>query len=154
MPALLCDRPHTRFVDYETSRFVVTTCKGLTVPSGRLEFGDEVPAGALSPDALRQEYEPPLRRIDLIEFAMRDPIFREACARRGVTLEDEPEQPDSKPPSTVSENEQEPTVESSSQKLDFDSMKRGALRDFCRLRGINDKGSTGQIRERLRTLLG
>lgn len=82
----LCDRPLSKFVDFETSRFVVATGVGLNIGGKHLEMGDEIPKGIVSADALRCEYEPPLSRIQLLEFALKDEVLLEACTRRG-TLE-------------------------------------------------------------------
>ncbi len=87
----LCARPHTRTIDYDASRFVVSKECGLDTDAGHLEYGDEVPRGLLSANALRQVYEPPLSRIELLEYAVTIPDLREACARRGVKLQDDPE---------------------------------------------------------------
>jgi hypothetical protein len=92
MSTLLCDRPPARFVDW-TSRFVVCKGVGLTVGEKHLEMGDEVPAGVLSAEALRQVYDTPLALIQLIEFAWTIPPLREACARRGVTYDITPSKP-------------------------------------------------------------
>ncbi len=86
MSNLFCDRPHVDTVDFDTSRFVVSTARGLTVDGKHLEMGDAVPMGVLDARALRLEYEPPLRSIDLLEYAMTQPYLCEACAQRGALL--------------------------------------------------------------------
>jgi hypothetical protein len=81
---LLCERPHVKDVDFANERFVVSTAVGLELGGPRLEMGDEVPHGALGAYALQCEYDRPLCRIELLEYAMGNPELREACARRGV----------------------------------------------------------------------
>ncbi len=84
---LFCDRLPASKVDFEASRFVVSTGVGLFVNGVHLLRGDLVPQGELSSYALRCEYEPPLRRIETVEYAKSNSSLCEACAERGVTLE-------------------------------------------------------------------
>ena len=51
-------------------------------------MGDLVPEGVLSAEALRLEYGAPPANLELLEFAMTLPYLREACARRGVMVEE------------------------------------------------------------------
>jgi hypothetical protein len=82
--ALLCSRPHARLVDW-ASRFIVASSRGLHTGTVDLERGDEIPAGTLDAYALQCEYE--LHRIELLSFAATDSSLREACARKGVSLD-------------------------------------------------------------------
>lgn len=82
---LLCSRPHPHSVDW-TSRFIVASARGLKTGAVDLERGDELPKGTLNIYALRCEYE--LHRIELVSFARTDSNLREACARKGVSLDE------------------------------------------------------------------
>ncbi len=93
----LCDRPHARFVDFEASRFVVSTTRGMDLGDRKLEMGDEVPRGALSARALRLAYD--VLRVETFGHASKLDYLRETCARRGVRLE--PEEPKTVPASTA-----------------------------------------------------
>lgn len=84
----LCDRPLTRNVNFETSRFVASTARGMNLGDQILEMGDEVPKGALDARALRLAYD--VNRIETFERCLQLDYMREACARRGVRLEPEP----------------------------------------------------------------
>ncbi len=84
---LLCARPHVKEVDFVTARFIVATSSGLNVNGRHLTMGDEVPKGVLSIEALRQIYEPPLRLIETIEYALENPSLVEACTRQGTNLD-------------------------------------------------------------------
>lgn len=92
---LLCDRPHPAAVDYETSRFVVNTASGLLGPV-LLETGDEIPRGMFDQRTLRCLYD--LHRIEVFSYAAQLPDLREACARRGVVLDQEQESPPASQP--------------------------------------------------------
>jgi hypothetical protein len=84
---MLCDRPHVRFVDFWSSRFVVSADRGLNTGVVRLERGDLIPVDALDARSLRMEYE--LHVIELESFVREhDPDLREACARRAGLLEE------------------------------------------------------------------
>lgn len=78
---LLCDRPVAQLIDFSAARLVVGTANGLNVNGQKLAMGEEIPPGALPAEALRCEYETPLRRIELYDFAMKDPELREAIIR-------------------------------------------------------------------------
>lgn len=88
---LLTDRPHSRYVDFLTSRFVVSRDLGLNLGDKKLEMGDEIPAGALSTRALRLEYD--AFHIDLLSYAQTVPALREACARRAEPPKEETVEP-------------------------------------------------------------
>lgn len=88
---LLCERPHVKDVDFDTSRFIVSTAVGLNIQGQHLIMGDEVPRGVLNDIALRQIYEPPLRLIETFEYVRQDPALTEACTRQGTVLEDLPD---------------------------------------------------------------
>ena len=83
----LCDRPHPRFVDFDASRFVVSSARGVNLGDRQLVEGDEVPRGALRTRDLRLAYE--LLRVETFEHAAKLDHLREACARRGTVLEPE-----------------------------------------------------------------
>jgi hypothetical protein len=149
---LLCDRPHERSIDFETSRFIVSKATGLDVNGIHLEMGDEVPEGGLSPRALRQVYEPPLSLIESLDYvkSMDDPYLREACARRGIVLEDS-QQPPTEPAT-------EPiTVEAPKPKFkaaQLDKLTRNGLVALCAKNGLPTDGNKSDLRSRLETLLG
>jgi len=129
----LCDRPNARFVDW-TSRFVVGKGVGLNVSGKHLEMGDEVPGGVLSADALRQVYDTPLALIELIEFAWKNPELREACARRGVTLDITPPKPQIVLP-------------------DLTELTRDELILLCGELGVPADGTAKSLRQRLSALV-
>ena len=83
---LLCDRKHAKEVDFANSRFVVAKSCGVNAGGHRYEYGDEIPEGTLTEEALRRIYEPPLHLIETIEFAVREPQLLDALLRRGVGL--------------------------------------------------------------------
>jgi len=91
---LLCARPHGKEVDFENGTFVVSKSCGLDTGSAHLEYGDEVPSGMLDARTLRQLYEPPLSRIELVGFVFSengDPELRAAVIRRCPnTVEEKP----------------------------------------------------------------
>jgi hypothetical protein len=91
---LFCERPHVKEVDFGTARFVVSTASGLNVSGKHLVRGDEVPRGVLTVEALRQIYEPPLRLIETVTFAQKDPSLVAACSERGTTLDLDPSERD------------------------------------------------------------
>lgn len=140
----LCDRPHERFVDFAASRFVVSMECGLEVDGRVLERGEEVPSGVLEPDALRQVYQRPLRRIELIEYAFNDPDMvdlREACARKGVVLQQE-----------TAEASRPTARESLLQELA--SLSKADLVKLAKSNGVPTNGSASDIRDRLADLAG
>ncbi len=170
---LFCDRPHVSKVDFGASRFVVSTAVGLNVNGTHLELGDEVPQGALSEYALRLEYEPPLRRIDLVEYAKNDPSLREDCARRGVILEetpkatlggatplaptltttnpsgDRPSDPQVGKISTVATN-----ARHKAERLRLDALPRSALVKACKKANLSTDGTREDLCARLLALVG
>jgi len=78
-------------VDFDNARFVASTSRGMNLGDKKLEMGDEVPRGALDARALRLLYD--VNRIETFEHASKLDYLREACARRGTSLEpEEPEQ--------------------------------------------------------------
>lgn len=137
----LMSRPNSRFIDFGASRFVVSMECGLNIDGKRLERGEEVPAGVLSAEALRQVYEPPLRRIELFEYAVRIPDLAAVCAAHGLNLEEAtPEKPlleTPKPASIVI------------QSADFDTMSKAELVVWCDERDIPTHGTIDKIRKRI-----
>lgn len=139
---MLCDRPLARNVDFVNSRFVVCTGSGLQLAGRRLERGEEVPRGILSPDDLRMAYELPLRQIEVLEFALEDPSLREACARFDV-FENKAEGKKEEPPS-------QPPKKSRSQLVkELEAMSRSRLDSLAKENGVSSSGSTKQVRSRL-----
>jgi hypothetical protein len=151
---LLCDRPHSRFVDFKTSRFVVGR-GSVKIGDKTFERGEEIPRGALDPDVMRMEYEPPLARVEVLEHALKDPDLREACARSGVLVED-PENME-EPPASRQEGEQNPPEEkpvASGSKTtavhDLERMSRFDLEKLAKKRGLKPPyGNALQLRKRL-----
>ena len=139
---LLCDRPHARFVDFKTSRFVVAKTRGMQLGDRKLEMGDEVPPGALNAEALRQEYEPWMANIETVDYAreMADPTLREACARRGVSLErgSVAAQVAAAPASSV---------------VDLDALTQQEMKELCKRYGQPTSGNRAVLRDRLATIL-
>ena len=126
------NRPDERFVDFEASRFVVGADAGLPLLTGRLERGSEVPGDALDARTLRAEYK--MHRIELTTYAATDPDLREACARRGVSLEDAPaSQPAA--PAEISEK--------------LDALSRAELAKLCERYGLSAVGTKDELRQRL-----
>jgi len=138
---LYCSRPHVKSVDFQASRFVVRT--PITVSGRRLEMGDLVPEGELSEDALRQEYDRPLRRIELLEYALSDPDLREACARRGLDVS-----------GVLTDHNVPDPPPTSSPTLNLDSLDKDQLADLCKANGLPTHGSRKALRDRLAALLG
>ena len=131
---LWCSRPHVKDVNFETSRFVVSSGSGLKLGDVCLEMGDEIPPGSLSAYALRCEYDA-TRRIELLSFALTLPHLREACARRGVkTFVEEPPKPKMFVP-------------------DLKGLSREELADICTQHGLSTHGTSKQLRNRITTLL-
>ncbi len=129
---LLCSRPHVKDVDFARARFIVSTVQGLLVDGIHLEMGDEVPPGALSAYALTSEYDA-TRRIETIDHAMTLPHLREACARRGVTVEATP-----KPEVFVP---------------DINELSLAELVDLCGQYDLGVHGNRKQLLARLRSYL-
>jgi len=157
---LLCDRPHSSRVDFAASRFVVATGLGLNINGRRLERGDLVPQGEVSADALRREYEPPLRRLELLEYALTDPDLREACASRGVIPEEgnktlgeaAPPNPALTPTQVVKTSPSDPMdlqTRRSVERLRLEGMSGRELVMLCKDAGVSIYGSKDQLRERL-----
>lgn len=135
---LLCERPHPRFVDFETSRFVVSIGRGLDLASGHLPFGAEIPKGSLNSRALQQEYG--CHRIETVQFAQKIPNLREACARMGVDLGQ---------PVALRHSAPKPEL------LDeLHAMKRAELSTLAQKYGVSSDGSKADIIQRLSPLLG
>lgn len=138
---LFCSRPHAKTVDFDNSRFIVAASCGINVEGERLARGDEVPFGALNATALRAEYEPPLRRIELLEYALADPNLRAECLARGTIEEEKPQEPS---PS----GEVKPA-----RKIILGILSRKELATLCRKHGLPDGGSTTALRNRLRAVV-
>ena len=79
---LLCERPHERTIDFASSQFVVGKTRGININGQHLEYGDEVPQGVLDPRTLRQLYEPPVRSIELMDYALKDESLLQAMVER------------------------------------------------------------------------
>ena len=140
---LLCDRPLARNADFNVARLVVSTVRGLNVNGQHLEMGDEVPSGVLTARALQQEYEPPLRSIELIDFAFKIPSLREACLQRGVVFNPDEVQAPVPEPEPLHAKIIHP---------DPDSLSRSELAELCRVNGLSDAGSWKQLRKRVAEL--
>ena len=126
------NRPDERFVDFEASRFVVAADAGLPLSTGCLERGSAVPKDALDARTLRFEYK--VHRIELATYAATDPDLREACARRGVTLEDAPASQPAAPAKIFDK---------------LDTLSRGELTKLCERYGLSTTGSKDELRQRL-----
>ena len=134
MSNMLCDRPNPNTLDYNTLRFVVSRGIGLDVMGKHLEMGDEIPKGTLSAVTLRELYE--FRPgIETLEFAMTDSTLREACARRGVSLEEStPPVPQSVLP-------------------DLEKLGTRELVILCEENGLSPHGNRSQLKKRLLNFL-
>lgn len=167
MPELLCARPHVKMVNFASGRFVVACEAGIRIGTKagvrQLEFGDEVPVGALDIEALRCLYEVlSPHPIETLEYAKTIPELREAHARRsGVGTapegsevpEDEDEGSDGtgEPPESDDEEEQE----SEPSPLEaLDRLTRKQLSDLCYEKGLRANGSKLELRNRLAAVLG
>jgi hypothetical protein len=118
---------------------------GLNVNGQSLQRGDEVPEGALSAHALQQAYERPLRQIERIDFAFRDPDLRVACESRGVIFN--PDEEVAAPQQTAP-----PQPQAQNQIVfhpDPESLNKEELMDLCRQNGIADSGSQKKLLKRL-----
>lgn len=123
---LLCERPHARYVDFDTSRFVVSDPAGLNLGDRILEWGEEIPRGVLDARALRLEYEHPMQRIQLLSYVIaHDPELREAHARK-TGLDPRPKLLD-----------------------DLESLTRSQLVQLCEKQGLPSDGSKTDLRNRL-----
>lgn len=134
-------------IDFEASRFVVVAGSGLVIGRQKYEQGDEVPRGALDTDTLREQYEPPLRLIELFDIAVQDPEIREACARRGTL----PDPEDSDEMFVAEEVDQASQSDSSSQPvtLDLDNLSRQQLVRLCERYDLSTNGSKQQLKQRI-----
>lgn len=152
--ALFCARPHAKTIDFATARFVVTKACGLDIPNRHLEMGEEIPQGALDEYALRCEYEPPLRRIELLDFALTDPDLKDLVLLRRES-----------PPTSVQGSSPEPEkveVPPAKQEAKRLPIKKSALSllthsqlvKFCDQMGVPTDGSKQQLRDRLRPFVG
>lgn len=113
------DRPPLQLVNFATSRFVVSTWRGLDLGDRKLEYGDELPADALSPYALRCEYD--AHRIEVMEYAKTVPELREAYARKTAT----------------------------GKSYDLDAMTRRELAALCEQHSLPSNGGKDELRHRL-----
>ncbi len=121
------------------------TC-GLIVDGKHLELGDEVPRGALSAEALRCEYEPPLRRIELLDFALQDSELRAICLARGsVSISFDAGFSDASDPTGKA------PIYSASY---LDSLTRSKLEHLCLKHDLNWHGRKELLRDRLLTVVG
>ncbi len=143
----LMSRPQSRVIDFETSRFVVGADCGLSTDQGRLPYGAEVPAGILSAEALRQVYEPPLRRIELFEYAAKIPDLVEACASHGISIEELTGS--SEPPVKSPEIPVTTSAAIVVAPPDFDKMTKTELTAWCEERDIPTHGTIDKIRKRI-----
>jgi hypothetical protein len=164
MPELLCARPHIKTVNFASGRFVVAVEAGLRIGTKegvrQLEFGDEVPVGALDTEALRCLYEVlSPHPIETLEYAMTIPELREAHARRsGVDGAPEgpgvPESGDEasdgtgEPPESGDEEEEEQESKTSPPEA-LDRLTRKQLSDLCYKKGLRTSGSKDDLRARL-----
>jgi len=141
--AFLCDRPSSKVIDFEHSRFVVANCRGLELGDRVLQRGDEILPGTLPLPVLKLEYEH--HRIELVKHAKGDALLSEACALRGTRLEDPPAvQPDPEPPAAPDKSFAD----------EFDGMARKDLVAICEKRRIPAYGTRDEILSRLRALVG
>lgn len=152
---LLCDRPHWRDVDFETSRFIVCKVCGVQIGDRLYEMGEELPRGVLEPDVLRQIYDTPLRLIELAEFAAWDPDLCEACAQKGVFLSQEVDQMEVVEEVTdeALQPEAEPTPPIIDPDIDINALDRTQLVELCEKLGLPTHGPNLQLRERISTKL-
>lgn len=140
---LLCDRPHFDRIDYETSRFIVAQDGTPVNKALGLTMGDEIPRGALDARTLRLEYK--CFRIEVDSYAATKPYLREACARRGVRLD----QPAPSSPAS------QPVVSDARARVIamLDPLTRRELTKMCEDHGLSSDGSKQDLRERLAALL-
>jgi hypothetical protein len=158
---LFTDRPHERFVDFASSRFVVARASGLLTSAGKLEMGDEIPQGTLSPQALRQEYQTPLARIDLLEHALKQPALRQACIERGTYSDFDQKAHAALADYAFGQAEAVPPPTSRARKTkgfssvqDLEILTRHELADLCTRNRVDPNGNKQVLRERLASLLG
>lgn len=152
---LFSDRIPPQSVDYDTSRFVVSTIAGLNVDGQKLEMGDEVPHGVLSAYALQCEYQRPPGRIELLRYALTVPDLREACARRGVDVTGVLADSDSNPaPDKVDGEEHDVRIEHEVEPVpDLEKLNKEELKSLCERSGLSTNGSEKSLRRRLAALL-
>jgi hypothetical protein len=143
---LLCARPLFRNLDLPSARFVVSKATGLDVNGRHLNMGEEVPPGALNPYALQCEYERPLARIDLLEYAMTIDGLREACESYGGKQQ----KPELK---QVIKPEEPQAEEPKAAKPDLDALGREELIRLCDLGQLDTTGTVKQLRQRLEEFL-
>jgi hypothetical protein len=151
---LYCDRPHEKTIDFSAARLVVATAHGLNVNGRMLAMGEEVPQGALPADALRMEYETPLRRLELLEYAMKDPDLRDAVVRHrqsGSSAAVEQAEPS---PAPVPAPAPAKARERKDAHLDLDAKTMRELAKICRDYKLSDRGSKLALQHRIRTHLG
>ena len=143
---LFCERPHAKDVDFDRSRFVVCVGVGLNVAGKHLEIGDEIPKGSLTALALRQEYEA-AHRIESLTFASTVPSLREACARRGVAFDADPELVPKAP---------RPEPEPPAPKVflpDLADLSREDLVEMCIANGLTTHGKNDALYRRVKSFL-
>lgn len=142
--SLLCARPHAQIVDFDASRFVVSTGRGIDVAIDNevrhLTLGDEVPPGALNSIALRQLYEA-THEIETLEYALTLDWLRDAVAQRAAQGAPAPDM----------------TIPSRAEALakvdELQSLSRQQLAVMCRKAGLNAEGTRRELRERLSSVL-
>jgi len=135
MANLFCSRPHVNTVNFRTARFVVGKASGLDIDGRHLVRGDEVSMIGMTEYAARCIYEPPLRLIERLDYALTIPDLREACFRQGIT--DEKEKEEVKPPI-----------------LNLESLSHNELIAECKKNGLSHAGNAKQLRNRLKSFLG
>ena len=121
---LFCDRPLFRKLDLQSARFVVCKWCGVTANGQKYEYGEEIPQGALNSYALECIYEPPLRRVEELNYALTIDGLREAVEARGVTATQEV-------------------------RPDLDALDRKGLARLCELYGLDATGNIRALRLRL-----
>jgi hypothetical protein len=164
---LFCSRPHAKMIDFRTARFVVSKSCGLDADGvHHLEMGDAVPEGLLSEAALRQIYEPPLSRIEVLEHALKDPELLGACVQRGTipnwTKESEPEpEPVVEPATDTMQLTQPPKpirppvrVGKPTLAESLETMTWVELTTLCRKNHVRHDGTKADLRQRLIASVG
>jgi hypothetical protein len=148
-----CDRPHENTIDFGASRFVVGKGCGIDVDGQHLELGDPVPEG-LGMDVLRRMYEPPLRLIEVVEYAMKVPELREACARRqgepAAVSAPAAQTPEPKTPAPDAHPPKQPKYSTDY----LDGLSASELQNLCRKHKLaTSYVNKAQLRDRLRTVV-
>jgi len=141
---MYCDRPHESTIDFADARLVVGTAHGLNVNGRMLAMGEEIPRGALSADALRLEYETPLRRIELLDYAMKDPDLCDAVARHQPQAGVLPK----------AEGEPSPAPAMARKVCPDLNVSWRELAKICHGYGLTDRGSKAELQQRIRAHLG